>query len=131
MWTISRGLAGDVAIVVAQTGEGLAAGLTSVFAYFAGASRRRVIAFNSDSPHLPASVLEKAFEALATCDMVVGPTYDGGYYLVGAKRTIQGFSWATEWERRTRWRGCCNALAPSVFLCAQRTFFTTSTWLVT
>lgn len=78
-------LAGDGVSVVAQTGEGLAAGLTSVFVQFAGAGQRRVIAFNSDSPHLPASVLENAFQTLATHDVVIGPTHDGGYYLVGAK----------------------------------------------
>jgi len=96
--------------VVAQKGEGLAAGLTSVFAHFApdhqkedcrredhqrpdrqredhqeNAHPRRTIAFNSDSPHLPRSVLEDAFETLAAHDVVVGPTHDGGYYLVGAK----------------------------------------------
>jgi hypothetical protein len=81
--------------VVAQKGEGLAAGLTSVFAHFAqrrqredhqkDVHQRRIIAFNSDSPHLPRSVLEDAFETLATHDVVVGPTHDGGYYLVGAK----------------------------------------------
>lgn len=78
-------LAGNEAGVVAQKGEGLAAGLTSVFAYFAGDRQRRTIAFNSDSPHLPPSVLEEAFATLAAHDVVVGPTYDGGYYLVGAK----------------------------------------------
>jgi len=77
-------LAGDGMRVVAQKGEGLAAGLTSVFAHFA-VSQQRVIAFNSDSPHLPASVLENAFKVLAAHDVVVGPTHDGGYYLVGAK----------------------------------------------
>ncbi|MGA7444551.1 MAG: DUF2064 domain-containing protein, partial [Candidatus Sulfotelmatobacter sp.] len=71
--------------VVAQKGEGLAAGLTSVFAHFAASGRHRVVAFNSDSPHLPASVLESAFEVLAQHDVVAGPTHDGGYYLVGAK----------------------------------------------
>ncbi len=86
--------------VVAQNGEGLAAGLTSVFAHFApddqsedlqredhprDARRRRVIAFNADSPHLPRAVLEAAFETLVAHDLVVGPTHDGGYYLVGAK----------------------------------------------
>jgi len=70
--------------VVAQKGEGLAAGLTSVFRHFS-AGRRRVIAFNSDSPHLAPSVLDTAFEILTTHDVVVGPTHDGGYYLVGAK----------------------------------------------
>ena len=78
-------LAGNQARVVAQKGQGLAAGLSSVFAQFAEDHQRRTIAFNSDSPHLPRSVLEGAFETLAAHDMVVGPTHDGGYYLVGAK----------------------------------------------
>ena len=78
-------LAGNEARVVAQKGEGLAAGLTSVFAHFAEGHQRRTIAFNSDSPHLPRSVLEGAFTTLAEHDVVVGPTDDGGYYLVGAK----------------------------------------------
>ena len=78
-------LAGSETAVVAQKGEGLAAGLTSVFAHFAGDRQRHTIAFNSDSPHLPRSVLEGAFEKLAGHDLVVGPTHDGGYYLVGAK----------------------------------------------
>src|SRR6202041_2208533 len=78
-------LAGKEVSVVAQKGEGLAAGLTSVFAHFAEGHQRRIIAFNSDSPHLPRSVLENAFETLAAHEVVVGPTHDGGYYLVGAK----------------------------------------------
>ena len=77
-------LAGSGVNVVAQNGEGLAAGLTSVFAHFAAGHQRRTIAFNSDSPHLPRLVLEAAFETLAMHDLVVGPTFDGGYYLVGA-----------------------------------------------
>src|SRR5271154_2789721 len=78
-------LAGKQVSVVAQKGEGLAAGLTSVFAHFTEGHRRGTIAFNSDSPHLPRSVLEDAFTALVKHDVVVGPTDDGGYYLVGAK----------------------------------------------
>lgn len=78
-------LAGNEVKVVAQKGEGLAAGLTSVFAHFPEENQRRTLAFNSDSPHLPRSVLEDAFERLTAYDVVVGPTYDGGYYLVGAK----------------------------------------------
>lgn len=76
---------GDTVPVVAQEGEGLAAGLTSVFRHFTAPGRQRVIAFNSDSPHLAPSVLGSAFEMLTTHDVVVGPTHDGGYYLVGAK----------------------------------------------
>jgi hypothetical protein len=78
-------LGGKHARVIAQNGQGLAAGLTSVFSRFGEKRQQRTIAFNSDSPHLPCSVLEDAFETLATHDVVVGPTHDGGYYLVGAK----------------------------------------------
>ena len=81
---------GDGVRIVAQTGEGLAAGLVSVFARFSSANRCRTIALNSDSPHLAVSVLKDAFEALACSDLVVGPTHDGGYYLVGATASHPG-----------------------------------------
>jgi hypothetical protein len=80
---------GNTLRVVAQTGEGLGAALTSVFAHFTE-GRRRVVAFNSDSPQLPASVLQSAFDALASSDLVVGSTEDGGYYLVGATTSHPG-----------------------------------------
>jgi rSAM/selenodomain-associated transferase 1 len=76
---------GNLVPVVAQKGEGLAAGLVSVFAHFTSAGMQRVIAFNSDSPHLAPSILESAFQSLSESDLVIGPTHDGGYYLVGAK----------------------------------------------
>jgi len=83
-------MAGDGMRVVPQSGAGLAAGLASVFEYFTASGRRRIVAFNSDSPHLPASSLRLAFDALGSCDLVVGPTHDGGYYLVGAKASHPG-----------------------------------------
>jgi rSAM/selenodomain-associated transferase 1 len=86
---LSRSVPADMSIVP-QTGEGLAAGLTSVFAHFASSGEQRVIAFNSDSPHLPASMLQSAFDILETRDLVVGPTHDGGYYLVGARAPHPG-----------------------------------------
>jgi uncharacterized protein len=86
---LSRAVAKTVPIVP-QTGPGLAAGLASVFNHFATSGHQRVIAFNSDSPHLPASVLETAFDVLQARDLVVGPTHDGGYYLVGARASHPG-----------------------------------------
>jgi uncharacterized protein len=86
---LSRAVAKTVPMVP-QTGQGLAAGLASVFNHFATSGHQRVIAFNSDSPHLPASVLETAFDVLQACDLVVGPTHDGGYYLVGARTSHPG-----------------------------------------
>jgi rSAM/selenodomain-associated transferase 1 len=81
---------GNAVTVVPQTGTGLEAALNSVFSHFARDGRRPIVAFNSDTPHLPASVLQSAFRALAACDVVVGPTHDGGYYLVGATTSHPG-----------------------------------------
>src|ERR1700719_3155903 len=81
---LSRALSKTLRIVP-QTGKGVAAGLASVFYHFANSGQQRVIAFNSDSPHLPAAVLETAFDALEARDLAVGPTHDGAYYLVVAK----------------------------------------------
>jgi rSAM/selenodomain-associated transferase 1 len=49
--------------------------------FTAGASRAVLI--GSDCPDVTANVIEQAFEALTDADVVLGPTFDGGYYLVG------------------------------------------------
>ena len=69
--------------VVGQRGNGLAAGLDSAFERFVP-DFRCVVAVDSDSPNLPIACLQSAFELLETKEVVVGPTEDGGYYLVGA-----------------------------------------------
>jgi uncharacterized protein len=69
--------------IVAQEGNGLAAGLASAFRIFIGRGYRHVVALDGDSPQIPSQRLEQAFHLLDSTDLVVGPTTDGGYYLVG------------------------------------------------
>jgi rSAM/selenodomain-associated transferase 1 len=76
--------------IVEQPGAGLADALDATFTLFRSRRVSRIIALNGDSPHLPARVLANAFEALAGHDLVVGPTDDGGYYLVGARQPYRG-----------------------------------------
>jgi rSAM/selenodomain-associated transferase 1 len=76
--------------VVGQDGAGLASALTFVFRRFADAGFSRIVAIDADSPHLPASAIEQAFASLSRSDLVVGPTDDGGYYLVGASAPHPG-----------------------------------------
>ena len=70
--------------IVGQQGVGLAAGLASAFRIFIDRGYRRVVALDGDSPQLPPETLDKAFQLLDDADLVVGPTTDGGYYLVGS-----------------------------------------------
>jgi len=80
----------DGVAIVEQLGGGLAAALASTFEQFLSAGYRRVVAFNSDSPQVSGDALRDAFAALETADLTVGPTDDGGYYLVGAKAVHAG-----------------------------------------
>jgi uncharacterized protein len=70
--------------IVGQQGDGLAAGLVSAFRIFIERGYRRVVALDGDSPQLPPETLDEAFRLLDSADVVVGPTTDGGYYLVGS-----------------------------------------------
>jgi hypothetical protein len=60
----------------------------------------RVIALNSDGPTLPAGYLEQAQALLGRHDVVLGPSDDGGYYLVGVHRPQPGLfrdiAWSTD-----------------------------------
>ena len=60
--------------------------MASAFVRAFDSGARRVVIFGSDSPTLPAAQAQRAFGLLADCDMVLGPTEDGGYYLIGCRR---------------------------------------------
>ncbi len=59
---------------------------------------RHVVIFGSDSPTLPRSVPPLAFHHLEKSDLVVGPTDDGGYYLIGCRRMDPALFENVEWS---------------------------------
>ncbi|MCG6137382.1 MAG: TIGR04282 family arsenosugar biosynthesis glycosyltransferase [Nostoc sp. LLA-1] len=57
-----------------------------VHAFQSGAAQ--VVIIGIDCPGVNPQILTQAFEKLNTCDLVLGPAIDGGYYLVGLCRLI-------------------------------------------
>jgi uncharacterized protein len=58
-----------------------------------------VVLIGSDIPHLETVHFDQAFEALRSHDLVLGPSADGGYWLVGMNRPIdifKGIAWSTQ-----------------------------------
>lgn len=47
----------------------------------------RVIAVGNDTPHLNSAKILKAAQQLETNDIVLGPSLDGGFYLMGLKKS--------------------------------------------
>ncbi len=47
---------------------------------------KRVLQMGTDSPHLETAALKKAHQSLSQNDIVIGPAFDGGFYLLGMKK---------------------------------------------
>lgn len=79
-------LAPDFELVL-QEGEDLGARLDNALSSYLEAGCQRVVIMNSDGPTLPVARLEAAFDGLRNgADVVLGPSDDGGYYLIGLRR---------------------------------------------
>lgn len=82
-----------------QEGAGLGERMARSFqrAFAAGASKAVII--GSDCPELTDDGIAEAFARLDAADFVLGPTTDGGYYLLGMKQpelsVFQGVAWST------------------------------------
>jgi rSAM/selenodomain-associated transferase 1 len=63
--------------------------------------RKIVLAIGADSPGLPATFLESARQALITADVVLGPSADGGFYLIGLKDCPVGVLEGIQWSHST------------------------------
>lgn len=69
-----------------QTDGDLGERLTNAFQQEFDRGARAVCAVGGDSPTLPGYLLDQAFRCLFWERVVIGPTFDGGYWLVGAQR---------------------------------------------
>jgi rSAM/selenodomain-associated transferase 1 len=82
-----------------QAGTELGERLERAFSDLLGDSGRAVIV-GADCPELDAGALNAALADLASADLVLGPTSDGGYYLVGLARRapelFRDIDWSTD-----------------------------------
>lgn len=96
---------GDAVTYIPQTGDNLGERLTSATYWASENGYEKIIITGSDSPTLPLVYISQAVEALDTSDIVIGPSVDGGYYLIGLSNqsltavlpTIyEGIAWSTK-----------------------------------
>ena len=84
-----------------QQGRDLGERLEAIVGHAHGLGFEPLLVTGADSPTLPASFVETARDALADgdADVALGPTADGGYYLVGlrapAPGLFRGVAWST------------------------------------
>lgn len=83
-----------------QRGDDLGARMHHAFTEVFAKGYRRIVLVGADIPHLQPAVIRQAFKALDDADMVLGPTCDGGYYLIGLRQMKSAF-----FDNRLKWGG--------------------------
>jgi rSAM/selenodomain-associated transferase 1 len=87
-------------LVEVQDGVGGGAPMESAFRKGRLDGYEAVAVLGMDVPTLPATVIEEAFGALDAADVALGPSVDGGYYLLTARRPIpelfRDMVWSTD-----------------------------------
>ena len=87
-----------------QQGKDLGERMFNAIAYVIGLGYDSVILTGSDLPRLTPEHISKAFAALEDADIAIGPTSDGGYYLIGMKQPhiapfdVQGYGGSTVYQ---------------------------------
>ena len=85
-----------------QAGKDLGERMKNAFIDIFSQGYSEVLLIGSDLPDLPGRILEEAFEGLKNNEAVVGPAFDGGYYLIGFRKDtflagiFQGIHWGTD-----------------------------------
>lgn len=69
-----------------QVGSDLGERMKNSFVEAFSNGYNKAILVGSDIPELPASIISRAFEVLKESDATIGPTIDGGYYLIGFRK---------------------------------------------
>jgi rSAM/selenodomain-associated transferase 1 len=84
--------------VVAQMDGDLGQRMAAFFAEQFQAGTAAVVLIGADSPTLPVSFILQAFQELKTADVVIGPSTDGGYYLLGCRRLLPSLFERIRWS---------------------------------
>jgi len=93
---------GEDYLYMLQQGENLGERMKNAFTEALAMNFKRVVLIGSDIPSLPLKFIEEAFISLEKKDVVIGPSMDGGYYLIGFRdnkfspRAFKGIPWSTE-----------------------------------
>ena len=86
--------------LVEQTGETLGDRMRHAFEWGFGRGFQKVVLIGCDAPTLPADFIRQAFDDLDRAPLAVGPSLDGGYYLIGARPPLvdlfSGVRWGSD-----------------------------------
>lgn len=82
-----------------QKGDDLGARMSQAFDFVFEIGYEEVVLIGTDNPELTSNHINAAFEALKDHELTLGPAVDGGYYLIGMRKSnpslFEHISWST------------------------------------
>jgi len=83
-----------------QHGKDLGERMKNAFKNVFAKGYHKAVIIGTDCPSINETIINSAFENLDRYDIVIGPAYDGGYYLLGMKKLYESLfgniAWSTE-----------------------------------
>ncbi len=96
---VFRGICGQSVNYFPQKGNDLGERMKNAFKHSFDKGFKRTVIIGTDSPTLPLSYIRDAFDVLKEVPVTIGPTFDGGYYLIGLSEQndaiFDGVDWST------------------------------------
>lgn len=83
--------------LVAQEGANLGERMYKAIQWLYDNGYQKISLIGTDSPDLPLYFINEAFKKLDSYELVIGPSEDGGYYLIGMKEPIEMVFKNIEW----------------------------------
>ncbi len=81
-----------------QKGNSLGERMNNAFIEAFQKNYEKALIIGSDCAQLTTEIINNAFKKLNEVDVVIGPAYDGGYYLLGMKKYYIDFFLNKEWS---------------------------------
>jgi rSAM/selenodomain-associated transferase 1 len=115
---IVRDMLPDRFALVPQEGATLGERLVNAFRVLLQDEGNFAAIIGSDSPDIPLSYLKRAYLKLKHRDIVLGPAFDGGYYLVAIKSILPGLFQDIAWSEPTVLRNTLDRVQRDGLSCA-------------
>lgn len=97
----------ETSSLIPQKGSDLGERMLNAIKQLLTSGYGKVSLIGADSPDLPLSYIKDAFVKLDSSDLVIGPSEDGGYYLIGMKKPFENIFKNIKW-------GCNNVLKDTI-----------------
>jgi len=86
--------------LIVQSGADLGERIANAVRQILSRGHPQVVVIGTDSPSLPSRLIDEALHLASERDVVLGPAFDGGYYLIGLHALIpllfRGIAWGSD-----------------------------------